>query len=171
MAYFPRFTEPYQRRFSERDWENRGPAAFRKLAFSLFDMALVTAVVTRFGRAALLANAGEGSGLLFAAAFMLGALFLFTMTTLHLGNFPVRHWTWRAPAFALLEGFFEAVASLGLILLGREPYGSGRAVVDDWPSIALRIMSWRLVAITVFALLLAVVVQWARTASLRRQRL
>lgn len=170
MPYFPRTTEPYQRRVSEREWDEHGPSAFRRLAFSLLDMALVTGVLLRLGRAALLASAGSTSGVVFATGFAVGALFLFGMTAIHLGNFPLRHWVWRAPAFALLVGVVESGMSLLLIAMGREPYGSARATYADWLPMALNTLTWRLVATVPFAIALAAVVQWTRTATLRREQ-
>jgi hypothetical protein len=56
VAFFPVSTHPYQRRLTERDWDHRGPSAFRKLAFSVLDMAVITGVLLRLGRAFLLAQ-------------------------------------------------------------------------------------------------------------------
>jgi hypothetical protein len=170
MSYFPRTTLPYQRRLSERDWDEAGPTAFRKLAFSILDMALVTGVMLRLGRAVLLASAGSTSGTVFATGFAVGSLFLFGMTAIHLGNFPLRHWVWRAPVFALLVGVVESGTSLILIALGREPYGSARATYLDWLPMALNTLTWRMVATVPFAIALAAVVQWTRTATLRREQ-
>lgn len=169
MPFFPISTHPYQRRLTERDWDHRGPSAFRKLAFSVLDMAVITGVLLRLGRAFLLANGEWLSGVAFVASFVVGALFLFTMVTLHLGNFPIRHWKWRVPAFAFLEAATEMLMSFGLIAVGREPYGSGSAQYTDWPTIALGILTWRLLAIVAFSMALASIVQWARLASLRRE--
>lgn len=171
MGYFPRFTEPYQRRMSEWEWDNVGPSAFRKVAFSLLDMALITGILLRVGRAVVLVNAGA-SGVAVAAGFMLSALFLFAMTAVHLGNFPLRHWIWRAPAFGALVAVVESAVSFVLIALGREPYGSGPAMYADWPSMAISTLSLRLAAVIVFAIVLAAVVQWVRVkATGRAQRL
>ncbi|HUF66025.1 MAG TPA: hypothetical protein VMM17_08610 [Gemmatimonadaceae bacterium] len=166
MGYFPRRTEPYQRRVSERDWDHHGPSAFRKLAFSLLDMALLTGVTLRLGRAALLASAGEGSSEMFVTSLLAGTLFLFLMATLHLGNFPIRHWVWRAPAFGLAVGAVESGASLVLISVGREPYGSGQAGFADWLSMALAIVPSRFILIVGFSIALAFVVQGVRVATL-----
>ena len=169
MPFFPISTHPYQRRLTERDWDHRGPSAFRKLAFSVLDMAVITGVLLRLGRALLLANGEWLSGITFVASFLVGALFLFTMATLHLGSFPLRHWKWRVPMFALLEAVTEVLMSFGLIALGREPYGSGSATYSDWPAIAISILTWRLLAIVAFAMALGSIVQWARLASLRKE--
>ena len=171
MGYFPRTTEPYQRRYRDRDqdWAHSGPHAFRKLAFSLLDMALVTGLVLRLGRAALLGYVGESDGQLFATAILLGLVFLFGMTALHLGNFPLRHWVFRAPAFGLAVGAVEAATSLVLIAAGREPYGSSQATFVDWLNMAVAIVPWRLALVVAFAAVLALIVQSLRVATLRRR--
>lgn len=166
MGYFPRKTEPYQRRMSERDWHHQGPSAFRKLGFSLLDMALITGVTLRLGRATLLAYAGEGNSEMFVTSLLAGIFFLLLMTTLHLGNFPIRHWTWRAPVFGLAVGAVESGVSLLLISAGREPYGSGQAAFTDWLSMALTIMPWRFALVVAFAIALGFVVQGVRVVTL-----
>jgi hypothetical protein len=166
MGYFPRTTEPYQRRMSERDWHHQGPSAFRKLAFSLLDMALLTGVTLRVGRAVLLGYAGDGSSEMFLTSLLAGTFFLFLMVTLHLGNFPVRHWVWRAPVFGLAVGAVESGASLLLISVGREPYGSGQAAFADWLSMALTIVPWRFTLVVAFSIALAFVVRGVRVVTL-----
>jgi hypothetical protein len=166
MGYFPHNTEPYQRRISERDWHNHGPSAFRRLAFSLLDMALLTGVTLRLGRAALLAYAGESNSEMFVASLLAGTFFLLLMVTLHLGNFPIRHWVWRAPVLGLAVGAAESGASLLLISVGREPYGSGQAAFADWLSMTLTIVPWRFTLVVSFAIALAFVVQGVRVVTL-----
>lgn len=168
MVYFPKQTEPYQRRISDEEWDGHGPSSFRKLAFSTVEMAVITGLLIRVFRAFLLTNAGNDQPVLLAAGFLVGAVFLFTMVTLHLGNFPLRHWVWRAPLFALLVAATEVAVSAGLIALGREPLGTARATYADWPGMAADVLALRLVATSAYALALAVIVQWTRTHALRR---
>lgn len=168
MVYFPKETEPYQRRISDEEWDGHGPGSFRKLAFSTVEMAVITGLLIRVFRAFLLTNAGNDEPVLLAAGFLVGAVFLFTMATLHLGNFPLRHWVWRAPLFALLVAATELAVSAGLIALGREPLGTARATYADWPGMAADVFALRLVATSAYALALAIIVQWTRTHSLRR---
>jgi hypothetical protein len=134
--------------------------AFRRLSYSVVEMAVVTAVVLRVYRALVLSLAGNVFFL--GVSFAIGFVVLFGMVTLHLGNFTVRRWLWRAPLFALIEAAAESVTSLGLIAIHREPLGSARATFADWPGIVGAIFTWRLSAIVVFALILAGVVQMAR---------
>lgn len=136
--------------------------AFRRLSFSVFEMAVVTAVILRVYRALALYLAGSNVFLL-GLSFAIGFVVLFGMVTLHLGNFTVRRWVWRAPLFALLEASAESLTSLGLIALHREPLGSARATFADWPGIVGSVFTWRVSSIVLFALLLAVVVQMTRT--------
>ena len=135
--------------------------AFRRLSYSVVEMAVVTAVVLRVYRALALSVAGANVFFL-GLSFAIGFVVLFGMVTLHLGNFTVRRWIWRAPLFALIEASAESLTSLGLIALHREPLGSARATFADWPGIVGSVFTWRVTAIVVFALVLALVVQMAR---------
>lgn len=168
MVYFPKRTEPYQRRLSDDEWDDHGPSAFRKLAFSSIEMAVITGVLIRVFRALLLTNAGNDRPVLLGAGFLVGAVFLFAMATLHLGNFPLRHWVWRAPLFAFLVAVTEMIVSAGLISVGREPLGTGRATFSDWPGMAVDVIVLRLAATSAYSLALAVIVQWTRMHTLKR---
>lgn len=134
---------------------------FRRFTFSIVEMAVVTAIVLRVYRALALSVAGS-SVLLLGLSFAVGFIVLFGMVTLHLGNFTVRRWAWRAPLFAAIEAATESLVSLGLIAIHREPLGSARATFADWPGIVLSIFTWRVGAIVVFALVLAAAIQLAR---------
>ncbi len=168
MVYFPKQTEPYQRRISDEEWEGHGPSSFRKLAFSTLEMAIITGLLIRVFRAFLLTNAGNDQAIVLGIGFLIGAVFLFTMVTLHLGNFPLRHWVWRAPLFAVLVAATEMVVSAALIGLGREPLGTARAMFADWPGMAADVLLLRLAATSAYALALAVIVQWTRMHSLKK---
>lgn len=135
--------------------------AFRRLSFSVVEMAVITAVVLRVYRALALAVAGSNVFFL-GLSFALGFVVLFGMVTLHLGNFTVRRWLWRAPLFGLIEAAAESLTSLGLIAIHREPLGSARAIFADWPGIVGNIFTWRVSAIVVFAAILAAVVTMTR---------
>jgi hypothetical protein len=149
-------------------WKIEEPPAFRRLSMSIFQMAVVTGIALRLYRALALTYA-SGNNLIYAAATIaFGVVFLFGMTTLHLGNYTVRQWAWRAPVFAAIEAAAEALTALVLIFLGREPVGSGRRVLSEWPDLTLEILLWRFVGIVGFALLLAGVVQFVRYVLVRR---
>ena len=135
--------------------------AFRRLTYSVVEMAVVTAVVLRVYRALALSLAGANVFLL-GLSFAFGFVVLFGMVTLHLGNFTVRRWVWRAPLFALIEAVAESLTSLGLIAIHREPLGSARATFADWPGIVGSIITWRVSAIVMFALILGAVVYMTR---------
>jgi hypothetical protein len=135
--------------------------AFRRISFSIVEMAVVTAVVLRVYRALALSLAGSNVVLL-GLSFAFGFVVLFGMVTLHLGNFTVRRWVWRAPLFAFIEATAESLTSLALIAVHREPFGSARATFDDWPGIVGSIFTWRVASICAFAALLALVVRIAR---------
>lgn len=158
--YFPRNTV---------EWKVEEPQAFRRFSTSIVEMAIVTGVLLRLYRALVLTNGPAGSWVYLGTTLVLGSFFFFGMATLHLGNFPVRKWLWRAPLFAAIEAAVESVTSVALILAHREPMGSERAHLHDWTTIAASVFLWRLVGIAVFALVLAGVVQFVRYALLRRE--
>jgi hypothetical protein len=146
----------------------REPAAFARLAKSLLEIALVTGIIARLYRMLVLSRANSPTNAAIALTF--GALFLLLMASVHLSRFPIRDWLWRAPAFAAAEGVFESLASLILIAIGREPLGSnGAAHFTDWTGIAIHTVVWRVVTISLFALLLAGVVKWVRYMILRKE--
>ena len=131
-------------------------------------MALVTGVFLRLFWAVVFTQ-GPNDSLVFAGAmFAVRLILLFGMTALHLGNYTLRHWLWRAPLFAVLEAVAESLASLALIAMRAEPMGSSRATFDDWPSMASSTLFWRVIAVGAFALVLAGVVQLVRYQLLKR---
>jgi len=152
VSFFPRQTI---------EWHIEEPRAFRRLSLSLVEMALVTGVLLHVYRSYVLTRGGAG-WLLFGGALALGILFLLFMTTAHLAHFPIQRWAWRAPAFAVLETAAEMTTSLLLIWIGREPYGTVRAELHDWPSMAMGTLATRGSIILVWSLLLAGIVQIVR---------
>jgi hypothetical protein len=145
----------------------REPAAFAKLAHSILEMGVVTGVVARLYRMLVLGRATTGTGT--AIALTCGAVFLLLLTALHVSRFPIRTWVWRAPAFAAIEGAAEMLVSLLLIALGREAFGTGAATFRDWPGMAISTVVWRVVTISLFALLLAGIVKWVRYMILKKE--
>lgn len=138
--------------------------AFRRFTMSIVEMALVTGVLLRLGRAVVL-TVGPNDNLLFiGGAVAAGLIWLCGMATLHLGNFTLTRWIWRAPAFVLLEAIAESLTSLALIALGKEAVGSARATFADWPAITASIFLWRLIAVLAYSAVLAGVVQLVRYA-------
>jgi len=157
--YFPRHTA---------EWKIEEPLAFRRFSMVIWEMALVTGVLYRLYRALAMTTGPTNNWLYFGATFVLGTLFVLGMATLHLGNYPLKQWLWRAPAFGALEAAAESLTSLLLIHLHREPIGSERAHLHDWVEIAANTFFWRIVAVAVFALVLAGIVQFVRYLLLRR---
>lgn len=152
VSFFPRQTI---------EWHIEEPRAFRRLSLSLVEMALLTGVLLHVYRSYVLTRGATG-WLLFGGALAFGILFLLFMTTAHLANFPIQKWAWRAPAFAAIEWAGEMATSFLLILIGREPYGSVRAELHDWPSMAMGTLATRGSIILIWSLLLAGIVQIVR---------
>jgi len=149
-----------------------GPrTGFHRIATSIVEMALITGVVVRVIHVVARAHGGDHLDWhAFVGTFVVVPVVLLAMATVHLSNFPVPQWLWRAPAFALLEIVVEALTSLGLIEAGRERWGTGRAELGDWSAIAGGILVWRFVTICLFALVLGVVVQWVRRREFAAER-
>jgi hypothetical protein len=157
-SFFPRHTV---------EWKLEEPRAFRRFSSSLVEMALVTGVLLRIYRSVVLTH-GSNSWLYLGGTLTFGLVFLFLMATAHLGNYPIQRWAWRAPAFIAVEWAAEMVTSLVLIWAGREPNGTVRAEWHDWPSMALGTLARRGVAVLLWALLLAGIVQLVRRIMLSR---
>ena len=145
------------------------PPAIRRLSMSIVEMAVITGVLLRVYRALALTVGPQRNFLYASVMFGLGLAFLFGMATLHLGNFTIRHWLWRAPLFAVIEATVEVAASAALIAVHREPMGSARAFFADWPRIAVEIYFFRIIGLLLFALILAGVVQLVRYSLLKHE--
>ena len=150
-------------------WKLEEPAAFRRLTLSVLEMAVLTGVVLRLYRSLALTHGPSDSWLYLGGSFALGAVLLFGMATAHLGNYTIRQWVWRVPVFAALEATAEMLTSLALIAVDREPLGTSRAEFAHWPSLAAEVLLTRLLALTVYALVLAGIVQFVRYALLKRE--
>lgn len=145
------------------------PALVRRVSLSLPLMAVLAGAGLRSYRALVLEFGWSDSWVWIAGTFIGGAVFLFLMATLHLGNYPVRAWSWRAPLFALLESGTEILVSLSLTLLGIERIGSIVATIEDWQSTSWRILWFRLIGISVFTVLLALVSTVVRLLLIQRK--
>jgi hypothetical protein len=153
--------EKRRRIFKSSEWDLEEPAAFARIARSPVELALITGVLMRLFRAVVLTH-GDATSAYLGAALVLGTLFLLGMATLHLGRFPVREWPWRAPLFAVFETAGEMIVSFVLIALHREPWGTARAEFVDWQAMATGVVFWRVLGVTVWALLLGVTVSFIR---------
>ena len=157
----PHPVEKRRRLFRTSEWDLEEPAAFARIARSPVELALITGVVVRLFRAVVLTH-GEVTTSYLAAALVLGTLFLLGMATMHLGRFPIREWPWRAPLFAIFETTGEMAVSLVLIWLHREPWGTARAEFMDWQAMATGVLFWRVLGVSIWALLLGLTVSFIR---------
>lgn len=149
------------------EWRVQEPAFFRRLSLSIVAMALLAGIVSRLLRWAVMGS--SGSNLWLAVGMVLGVFAMLGLTTAHLGNFPVRHWVWRAPLFGFLAGVAEAATSAGLIALGVERLGTTLARWQDWVAGVGQLILMRLLLVSIFAAILAVAVQGVRWALLRHE--
>lgn len=143
-------------------WKLEEPKPLRQASLSLPYMALLTGVPLRLWRSYVLTHGAPDSWAWVGGTFLIGEVFLYLMVTIHLGNYTLRHWTWRAPAFAVLEAGVEIIMSLALTTLGLEPLGADRAELSDWLPTGIRTLIWRLFGIMLFTLVLAAVVSIIR---------
>jgi hypothetical protein len=134
-----------RRLFKSSEWDLEEPAAF-----------------TRIARSPIVLTHGSATSSYLGASLVLGTLFLLGMATLHLGRFPLREWPWRAPLFAVFETAGEMLVSLVLISLHREPGGTARAEFVDWQAMATGVVFWRVLGVSVWALLLGLTVSFIR---------
>ena len=143
-------------------WKLEEPAPLRQLSLSLPYMALITGVLLRLWRSYVLTHGAPDSWAWVGGTFLIGMVFLFLMVSIHLGNYTLRNWIWRAPSFAILEAGVEILMSLALTTVGLEPLGADRAELSDWLPTSVRTLIWRLVGIMLFVMVLAVVVSIMR---------
>lgn len=148
-------------------WHFEEPTVLRRFSLSLVEMAVLTGIALRLYRAVVI-NYGSTSWVWFAA-FGVGLLLLCAMATMHLANYPVHRWVWRAPLFAFVEVVAESVTSVALIWSGREPMGSARAEWSDWPSMAVDALVTRELTVCAWAVVLAAVVWIVRRTILREE--
>ena len=140
-------------------WRLERTNPFRTLTLSAAEMGLLTGIVLRLVRALIIPHTPESTAWLY---WVFVGLALCGAAVLHLSNYTVRHWIWRAPAFAASTAAGEALTSLVLIAVQREPFGTGRATFIDWPQMAFNSLAITSAVICAFAALLAVVVQIVR---------
>jgi hypothetical protein len=141
----------------------------RKISLSLAETAVLAGVALRLLRSLWLTHLGTGLGSL-VGYYTIFTVVLLGVSAAHLANYTIRRWFWRAPLWAAVEAAAEAVTSLLLIWMHREPLGSGSADFHHWPSLAGETLVARVAAVGGFALLLAAVVQGVRSVLLRRAR-
>jgi len=143
---------------------------FRRISRSIVEMAMLTGIVVRVLHVLFSARSAELSWYAYAGRFILIPIVALGMASVHWSNYPVRQWLWRAPLFGFIESVTGAIASLALIASGRERWGTGRAEMADWPSIATRIIVTHVIVISLFALILGAIVQFVRRRELALER-
>lgn len=151
--YFPRHTQ---------EWKREESPAFQRLTRSLVEMAILTGVAMRLFHAIANARAASAGWVYLGTVFAIGMIILLGAATLHLGNYTLRNWAWRAPAFGAIVALAECLTIAALIAIGREPLGTGRATWGDWPGLAFNAIFWRTIVVTVYALVLGGAVKLVR---------
>jgi len=159
-TFFPKHTE---------QWHFEEPTILRRFSLNVWEMAVLTGITLRLYRALVITSGSTSSWLWAGGTFALGLLLLCAAATMHLANYPLHRWVWRAPLFALVESAAESATALLLIWVGREPLGSARAEWSDWLSMAGGTLWTRMVTVCGWALFLAAVVWIVRRTILREQ--
>jgi len=93
-----------------------------------------------------------------------GVVLMCGLATTHFASFSLRSWRWRAPLLGLCIGAGDAVTSLLLTLLHKERGGHALATLADWPGAAVTVVLTRVLVVSLFAAVLAVVVTALRKA-------
>lgn len=150
-------------------WHFEEPTVFRRFTISLLEVALLTGIAMRLYRAVLTT---QSSGTwVWLVAVGGGALLLCAMATVHLANYPLHQWVWRAPVFGLAEIAAESATSMLLISLGREPSGTSRAEWNDWLPLTLDTLWKRELVVCGWAVVLAGVIWIVRRTILRAEKI
>ena len=150
-------------------WHFEEPTVLRRFSLNLVEMAALTGVLLRLYRA-VVTTQSSGSWV-WVVAVIGGIALLCAMATLHLANFPLQRWVWRAPLFVLVEVAAEAITSLVLIALNREPTGTARAEFGDWLPMMWGALWTRGLIVLAWALVLAGVVWLVRHTILREEKI
>ncbi|HET7585071.1 MAG TPA: hypothetical protein VFK13_09190 [Gemmatimonadaceae bacterium] len=151
------------------EWHLLEPSQLRRVSLSLPAMAIITGLVARVYRMFVLGQVAIASWWILFGTVVLGALIVLTLVTLHLANYPLRNWLWRAPVFGAVAGASEAAVSALLIALGVERAGTQLAHWHDWVPLVQSALVREVVSVVLFAALLAGVVQLVRTVLLQRE--
>jgi hypothetical protein len=140
------------------EWRTMEPSVLRRLSISLVIMAVTSGVVLRSVRLVSL----HASGLTVLLAWIVGLALLAAFVTMHLGNYPLRQWVWRAPAFALIQTAASLTTSAVFVALGMERLGSAAMGWSQWLGDVFPTLVRNMVAVCGYALLLAASVQVVR---------
>jgi hypothetical protein len=151
------------------EWHLHEPDVLRRFSLSLVGMAILTGVLVRVYRLTMLAYAPLDRLWVLLAAIGGGVILLLGLVTIHLGNYPVRHWLWRAPAFAILESLAAMGVSAALIAAGVERIGTAPMHWHDWRADLVSTVVLHTAVVLVFALVLGGVVQLVRRALLKHE--
>lgn len=148
-------------------WHFEEPTILRRFSLNVWETAILTGVVLRLYRALVITTGSSASWLWAGGTLAFGILLLCAAATIHLANYPLQRWLWRAPLFAAIEAAAESATAALLIAFHREPLGSTRAEWTDWLPMAVSTFWTREVVICGWALFLAAAVWMVRRTVLR----
>ncbi len=142
----------------------------QRLGLNVVVMAVLTGVTLRVYRNVVLTYGWSDSWLWVAGTFLGQVAILFFLSTLYLGNYHAKSWLWRAPLFAAIDALTEVAVSYGMMRAGLERIGSLPATFEDWQGAAIRLSTFRLTLIPLYALALAIVSTIVRWLILPREK-
>ena len=151
------------------EWRLHEPDLLRRLSLALVPMAILTGVLVRVYRLTMLAYAPLDNLWILLAAIGGGVIILLGLATIHLGNYPVSHWLWRAPLFAFVEALAAMAVSAALIAAGVERIGTAQMHWHDWRADLTTTVVLHTLLVVTFALVLAGVVQLVRRALIKHE--
>jgi hypothetical protein len=125
---------------------------------SLVWVGVSTGVVVRAYRWAVLTLFDSPAWGVLLGTLVAGIVLLCALVTVHLANFTVRSWKWRAPALGACVAAGEAAASLALTVVGQERIGHATATLADWPAMAGGVAVSRVLVVSLYAMVLSAVV-------------
>ena len=139
-------------------WKLEEKTTLRRVSLSLSWYGVGIGIVVRLYRWGILSFVVPATWGLILASISGGLILLCALSVGHLMNFTVRSWRWRAPALGAFITLGESATSLVLILVHQERMGRALATLSDWPREVRDILVTRVVAVSLFALVLAAVV-------------
>jgi hypothetical protein len=155
---------------TEPEQQPTAQGAWHRIGASLIEMSIITGVLVRVLHVVSNAHGGQLDWHSFVGTFIAVPVVLLALATVHLSSYPLNQWVWRAPVFALAESAVESIFSLALISAGRERWGTGRAVLGDWPAMAGATFLTRFAMVCIFALILGGVAQYVRRREIHAER-
>jgi hypothetical protein len=136
-------------------WTLEHKTRLRRASLSLTLFGILTGIGVRCYRWFVLAVLAPQSPGYIILTIVAGVAILCALVTVHLANFPLRAWRWRAPLLGAYIAAGEALMSLLLTMAHQERLGRTLATPGDWAGSLPTLFVSRLIVVSLYALLLA----------------